>query len=186
MKVVVGLGNPGAKYERTRHNAGFWVIARLAEKLSITGTKEKWSAIVGETFVSGEKVLLVQPLTFMNKSGDSVRQIVEYFPQIKPASDIVVIYDDMDLPPGVIRLRQQGSSGGHNGMKSIVNALREQSICRIRIGIGRPDKQDVIDYVLQRPGVEDEQAIEESVNLAVEAVVLTLNSGFQHAMNKYN
>lgn len=186
MKVVVGLGNPGPKYERTRHNAGFWVIARLAEKLSVTGTKEKWSALVGETFIEGEKVLLVQPLTFMNRCGDSVGQIVDYFPQIKTTADLIVIYDDMDLPPGVIRLRQQGSAGGHNGMKSIMNAIAETSICRIRIGIGRPDRQDVIDYVLQRPGAEDEQAIEESVDLAADAVLLALQSGFQHAMNKYN
>lgn len=186
MKVVVGLGNPGIKYEQTRHNAGFWVIVRLAEALKVQVGREKWSALVGETVVNGEKVMLVEPLTFMNRSGESVAAILDYFPQVDAASDLIVIYDDLDLPPGMLRLRRQGSAGGHNGMKSIIAAVGHQNICRIRVGIGRPDRQPVIDYVLQRPDSDEQKRIDEAVELGKDAALLAINEDFEAAMNKFN
>lgn len=186
MKVVVGLGNPGRRYEQTRHNLGFWVIVRLAEQLKPARAREQWNGLIAETQRFGEPILLVQPLTYMNKSGDCIQQILKNSPQLDAASDLIVIYDDLDLPPGMIRLRKRGSAGGHNGMKSIISAVGNDNIQRIRLGIGHPDKQPVIDYVLDRPDSEEMTQLEDAVNLAAEASLLALESGFDAAMNKYN
>jgi len=186
MKVVVGLGNPGRKYEQTRHNIGYWVIVRLAERTSPGRAEERWNGLVAEANLAGERILLVQPLTYMNKSGDCVGQILSHCPQVDPATDLLVVYDDLDLPPGMIRLRKRGSAGGHNGMKSVIAAVGHDSVPRIRLGIGRPDRQPVIDYVLDRPDAEEMTQLEDAVQIAAEAAIVAMEQGFEAAMNRFN
>lgn len=185
MKLIVGLGNPGIKYAQTRHNVGFVAVDRLSEAWGIPVNSFKWNADVGEGHIRGEKVILCKPQTFMNRSGLAVRPAVDYFNL--DIEDLVIVYDDLDLPPGKIRLRLKGSAGGHNGMKSVIQHLGTDHFKRIRIGIGRPESpHPVTDYVL-RPFAKDE---EESVADALDRVVAAINcwteSTFLEAMNRYN
>lgn len=184
MKLIVGLGNPGKKYESTRHNMGFMAVDLLSDQAQIDVDKEVFHGLMGRGKIYDEDVILFKPTTFMNLSGTAVQEVVHYF---KIAlEDIVVIYDDMALVPGVIRLRKEGSSGGHKGMQNIIDCLSTDQIKRIRIGIGESGEWDTIDFVLSKPLKDEMPLIEEAIANAVRAVKEMLKSDFDRAMNKYN
>lgn len=184
MKLIVGLGNPGKKYEHTRHNMGFDAIDLLADQARIDVDKEIFHGLLGRGEIFDEDVMLFKPTTFMNLSGNAVKEVVDYFKI--PLEDVIVIYDDMALKPGTIRLRLEGSSGGHKGMGNIIDLLHSQDIKRIRIGIGEPGQWDTIDYVLSKPSKEERVLIDEAISNAVEAVKEMLKTDFARAMNKFN
>ena len=184
MKLIVGLGNPGKKYENTRHNMGFMAVDLLSDQAQIDVDKEVFHGLMGRGKIYDEDVILFKPTTFMNLSGTAVQEVVHYF---KIAiEDIVVIFDDMALEPGKIRLRYEGSSGGHKGMQNIIDCLSTENIKRIRIGIGEPGEWDNVDYVLSKPLKDEEPLIEEAIANAVRAVKEMLKSDFDRAMNKFN
>ena len=184
MKLIVGLGNPGKKYENTRHNMGFMAIDLLSDQADINVDKEVFHGLMGRGKIFEQDVILFKPTTFMNLSGTAVQEVVHYF-KIE-LEDIVVIYDDMALEPGTIRLRKEGSSGGHKGMQNIIDCLSTEQIKRIRIGIGEPGENNNIDYVLSKPLKDEMPVIEEAIANAVRAVKEMLKSDFDRAMNKYN
>lgn len=185
MKCIAGLGNPGKQYEQTRHNVGFMAIDELSRMFNIPLDQSKHKGLYGIGYYQGEKVLLLKPLTYMNLSGESIRAIIDYY-QID-IEDLVIIYDDLDLPVGKIRLRQKGSAGGHNGMKSTIAHLGTQEFNRIRIGISRPPKgMAVPDYVLGRFSKEEHPFVEEAVKRSADACEAWLNKPFLQAMNEYN
>ena len=185
MYVIVGLGNPGARYAETKHNIGFITVDYLAEKLGIKINKIKHKAIIGEGSIGGEKVLLVKPQTFMNLSGQSVMDIVNFYKVA--ASNLIVIYDDIDLPVGKVRIRPNGSSGTHNGMRNIIYLVNNQEFPRVRIGVGKqPDYMDLADYVLTRFNNEERPLIEEAIKRSAAAVEEIVKSGINIAMNQYN
>lgn len=183
MKLIVGLGNPTKKYEKTRHNMGFMVIDRFADKAQIDVDKELFKGLLGRGKLFGHDVLLFKPQTYMNLSGDAVSLIVNYFKI--DIEDILIIYDDMALNPGVIRLRENGSSGGQKGMEDIINKLHTKDIKRLRVGIGEPS-YDAKDYVLGRPVDEEKELIEQAIERSVEAIKEYLKSSFPKAMSLYN
>ena len=184
MKLIVGLGNPGKKYEGTRHNMGFMAVDLLSDQAQIDVDKEVFRGLMGRGKIFDEDVILFKPTTFMNLSGTAVQEVVHYFKI--PIEGIVVIYDDMALEPGKIRLRYEGSSGGHKGMQNIIDCLSTENIKRIRIGIGEPGEWDNIDYVLSKPLKEEMPLIEEAIANAVRALKEMLKSDFDRAMNKFN
>lgn len=184
MKLIVGLGNPGKEYEKTRHNCGFRVIEKLEEALGVSCNKVKFQGLYTKCKYKGEDVILLKPTTYMNLSGQSLIEAMRFFKV--NAEDIIVIYDDLDTEIGKIRLRETGNPGGHNGMKNVVQHLGTKNFKRVRVGIGRDMQIKIIDYVLMRIPKENEAAMEEAFNMARDAVLLTLNKGFNHAMNKYN
>lgn len=185
MFLVVGLGNPGQKYKNTRHNVGFRAVDVLAKKLNITTTSNKFKAVIGQGRIGNEKVLLAQPLTFMNNSGESVRLIVDYYNI--PLENVIVIYDDLDLPTASIRIKEKGSAGGHNGLRSIMKMLGTQEIPRIRIGIDFPQGRiSVVDYVLGHFDDEENRVIEESLGNISSIVEEIITKGYQIAMNRFN
>jgi peptidyl-tRNA hydrolase, PTH1 family len=185
MKLIVGLGNPGKQYEYTRHNAGFMVIDQLARMLGTELNQIKFKGLVGETRVGAEKLILLKPMTYMNLSGESLIQAVQFF-KIDP-KQILVVYDDLDTPTGQIRLRMKGSSGGHNGIKSIVHHLGTEQFDRIRVGIGRPAPgKKVVDYVLENFGAEEKKDLEAAVLKSADAAKLWLTEPFEQVMNKFN
>ena len=184
MKLIVGLGNPGKKYENTRHNMGFMAIDLLSDQANLDVDKEVFHGLMGRGKIYEQDVILFKPTTFMNLSGTAVQEVVHYF-KIE-LEDIVVIYDDMALEPGTIRLRKEGSSGGHKGMQNIIDCLSTEQIKRIRIGIGEPGENNNIDYVLSKPLKDEMPVIEEAIANAVRAVKEMLKSDFDRAMNKYN
>lgn len=185
MKIIVGLGNPGIKYAGTRHNIGFSVIDELAEKYNIALDGKKHKAVFGKGMIEGEKVILAMPQTFMNLSGESVRELIDYY-KCGP-EDVIIVYDDIDLDVGKLRIREKGSAGGHNGMKNIIAHLGTQEFVRIRVGVGeKPRGMDLADYVLSRFAKEDLPAIRESCTKACEAVGLILAEDVAAAMNRYN
>ncbi|MDQ1143337.1 PTH1 family peptidyl-tRNA hydrolase [Bacillus sp. SORGH_AS 510] len=185
MKCIVGLGNPGKQYDQTRHNIGFEVIDELSHQFSIPLTQSKFKGLFGMGMYKGEKVLLLKPLTYMNLSGESIRAVMDYY-QID-VEDLVVIYDDLDLPVGKIRLRQKGSPGGHNGIKSTVAHLGTQQFNRIRIGIDRPTPgMSVPDYVLGRFRSEETPFMQEAVKKSAAACESWLEKPFLQVMNEYN
>lgn len=183
MKLIVGLGNPGKKYEHTRHNMGFDTVDLFAELAKIDIDKEAFKGLVGRGKVFDEDIYLLKPQTFMNLSGESVREIVNYFKI--DINDVIIIYDDMALEPGKIRLRASGSSGGHKGMQNIIDQLGTEEIKRIRIGIGE-STDDTIDYVLSKPLKEERPLIDEAIKNAVEALKEILKSNFEKAMTNFN
>ena len=183
MKLIVGLGNPGKKYEHTRHNMGFDVLDLFSDLSQIDIDKEVFKGLLGRGKVFNEDVLLLKPQTFMNLSGESVRLVADYFKI--DLEDIIIIYDDMALPVGKMRLRKSGSSGGHKGMQNIIEHLGTEDIKRIRVGIGEPT-YDTIDYVLSKPLKEEQVLIDESINNAAEALKDILKMNFDKAMSKYN
>jgi peptidyl-tRNA hydrolase, PTH1 family len=185
MKLIVGLGNPGKQYENTRHNIGFDVIEELSRKFSIPLNQSKFKGLYGIGFYNGEKVVLLKPLTYMNLSGESIRAVIDFY-QID-VCDIVVIYDDLDLPVGKIRLRQKGSAGGHNGIKSTIQHLGTQEFNRIRIGVDRPKNgMKVTDYVLGRFHEEEKGLTMEAVKKSADACEAWLDKPFLQVMNEYN
>jgi PTH1 family peptidyl-tRNA hydrolase len=184
MKLIVGLGNPGKKYEGTRHNMGFMAIDLLSDQAQIDVDKEVFHGLMGRGKIYDEDVILFKPTTFMNLSGTAVQEVVHYF---KIAlEDIVVIYDDMAIPIGSIRLRKEGSSGSHKGMQNIIDCLSSDQIKRIRVGIGEPGEWDTVDYVLSKPLKDEQPLIDEAIENAVGALKEALKSDFDRAMNKYN
>jgi peptidyl-tRNA hydrolase, PTH1 family len=185
MKLIVGLGNPGKQYENTRHNIGFDVIEELSRKFSIPLNQSKFKGLYGIGFYNGEKVVLLKPLTYMNLSGESIRAVIDFY-QID-VEDMVVIYDDLDLPVGKIRLRQKGSAGGHNGIKSTIQHLGTQEFNRIRIGVDRPKNgMKVTDYVLGRFHEEEKELTIEAVKKSADACEAWLDKPFLQVMNEYN
>ena len=186
MYVIAGLGNPGSKYEKTRHNAGFQVIDRLAEKYHIDMKMKRHRAVCGTGLIEGVRVLLVKPQTFMNLSGESIQEAVR-FPGADPQSEFLVIYDDVSLPPGQLRIRKKGSAGGHNGMKNIILHLGTQEFARVRVGVGeKPAGYDLADYVLGHFSKEEEKQMEEAFERAADAVAVILKEGTDRAMNQFN
>lgn len=184
MYVIVGLGNPGKKYENTRHNIGFIAVDYIAEKLNIKINKIKHKALIGEGIILGEKVLLVKPQTYMNLSGQSVRQIVEYYKV--DLDKLIVIYDDIDIETGKIRIRKKGSAGTHNGMRSIIYDLQSEDFPRIRIGIGKNQGRELGDYVLGGFFKEEKDLMENAVITASDAIEALIHKGIDNAMNEYN
>ena len=183
MKLIVGLGNPGREYAMTRHNCGFRVIDAFADAAQVDIDKEQFHGIYGRLKFQGEDILLFKPLTMMNLSGTAVQEISHYFKI--DVSDIVVIYDDMAIEPGTIRLRLNGSSGGQKGMQNIIDNLGTEEIKRIRVGIGEP-QFDSIDWVLGKPSGDDKIKIDEAIERATKAIREYLIHDFQNAMSKFN
>lgn len=186
MKLIAGLGNPGREYAATRHNIGFMVIDRLAHKLGLKVDKKKFKALFGQGQLSSERVLLAKPQTYMNLSGDAVAALLRWH-KLGPA-DLIVVFDDMDLPPGKLRIRPEGGSGGHKGMESIIRSLGTENFPRLRIGVGKPEHPDFdgAHYVLSRLTEEDARTFEDSVELAVGAIHCIVGEGLERAMNEYN
>ena len=185
MYLIAGLGNPTREYDKTRHNVGFSVIDVLADKYNIDVSDRKHKALCGRGVIEGEKVLLLKPQTFMNLSGESIREAVDYY-KIDP-EDIIVIYDDISLDPGQLRIRLKGSAGGHNGIKNIIAHLGTQEFPRIKVGVGaKPPKMDLADYVLSRFGAEEQKLMDEAFGEAAEAAVMMMTAGAERAMNHYN
>lgn len=185
MKCIVGLGNPGRQYEETRHNVGFKVIDELSVRFGIPMDKSKFNGIYGQGTIMGEKVLILKPLTYMNLSGESVRPIMDYFDI--DIEDLLVIYDELDLPIGKIRLRAKGSAGGHNGMKSIIHHTGTTEFKRIRIGIDRPNNgMKISDYVLSRFTMDEKVDIENTIKKSADACEKWLTTPFLQVMNDFN
>lgn len=184
MFIIVGLGNPGKKYENTKHNIGFITLDYLAEKNNININKIKHKALVGEGIVSGHKVILVKPQTYMNLSGNSVREVMEYYKA--DIEKLIVIYDDVDIPMGRLRIRKKGSAGTHNGMKSIIYDLQEDGFPRVRIGIGKDRKMPLAGYVLGGFAKEEKDLMKSAVERAAEAIECMLEKGIDIAMGEYN
>jgi len=183
MKLIVGLGNPGKAYTNSRHNVGFRCVDRFARLNHIPLTRRQQRAKVGMGIVAETEVVVARPRTFMNLSGEAVGRLVRRFGV--PLEDLIVIHDDMDLPPGKVRIRQRGGSAGHKGVQSIIASLGSQDFPRIRVGIGRPDG-DEISYVLSDFTAEEKQVIEEAVSTAADAIHCILTEGIEAAMNRYN
>ena len=185
MYIIAGLGNPSNEYAKTRHNAGFDTIDLLADKLGISITEKKHRAYCGKGMIGTEKVLLLKPQTFMNNSGESLRDAADFY-KVEP-EQILVIYDDISLEPGQLRIRMKGSAGGHNGIKSIIAHLGTQDFPRIKIGVGaKPERMDLADYVLSRFSPSEREKMEESFREGAEAVITFLQDGADAAMNRYN
>lgn len=186
MFVIAGLGNPTLQYEGTRHNVGFDVIDLLADKYNITVETRKSRAFIGKGVIEGKKVILVKPQTYMNLSGESVGSLVDYY-KIDAKSELLVIYDDVSLGVGQLRIRKKGSAGGHNGIKNIISHLDTDVFARIKIGVGeKPKKYDLADYVLSRFSKTEREQMEEGYEKAVKAAVMILNGETDAAMNEYN
>ena len=182
MYLIVGLGNPTKEYERTRHNAGFDAVDMLADKLNVTVAERKHKGLCGKGMIGGEKVILLKPQTYMNLSGESVRSAADFY-KIDP-EHIIVMYDDIDLDVGKLRVRARGSAGGHNGIKNIIAHLGTQEFPRVRIGVGaKPDRMDLADYVLGRFSQVERQVMEDAFK---EAAIAVVEDGIDAAMNRFN
>lgn len=186
MFIIAGLGNPSAQYEGTRHNVGFDVIDRLSEKYNISVDSKKHKALVGKGVIAGQKVILAKPQTFMNLSGESIRSIVDYY-KVDPELELLVIYDDISLDVGQLRIREKGSAGGHNGIKNIIANLGMQTFPRIKIGVGeKPKGYDLADYVLGHFSKAERELMEEGYEEAANAVEMILSGDIGGAMSRYN
>ncbi len=184
MKLIVGLGNPGRKYDNTRHNMGYLVLDRISDELNIDVDKEAFDGMIGRGKYKGEDVILLKPTTFMNLSGNSVRQVVDYF-KIN-IEDVLIIYDDMALPVGEIRVRDKGSSGSHKGIQNIIDQLHTEDIKRIRIGIGEPSSKDsAVDFVLSKPLKEEKPLINEALDQAAILAIRFITEDFHMIMSTY-
>ena len=186
MKLIVGLGNPGQAYRWTRHNMGFLLVEELAKEASIPFAHRRFQAVFGRGALAGQEVLLAKPLTFMNLSGEAVSRLLHFF-RIPP-EDLIIVHDDLDLSPGKIRIRLQGSHGGHQGVKSIIDALGKNSFTRLKIGIGRPDdpRQDPAHFVLAPLSREEREFFKEAVEKGAGAVEVLLLEGPEAAMNRFH
>ena len=186
MYLVVGLGNPGKQYEATRHNMGFDTVDRLVEDYNVPQGGVKFNAMYGKTMIGGEKVILMKPLSFMNLSGGPVREMANYF-KIDPESELIVIYDDIDLEPGQLRIRKQGSAGGHNGLKDIIGRLGTQKFVRVKVGVGaKPKGWDLADHVLGHFSQQERELVDDAIERAADAVEKIITDGPDAAMNEYN
>ena len=186
MYMIAGLGNPKREYDNTRHNIGFALIDALADQYNISVMDMKHKALTGKGMINGQKVILVKPLTFMNLSGESIRPIVDYY-KIDVSTELIVISDDISLPPGQIRVRKKGSAGGHNGLKNIIQHLGSEEFQRIRIGVGeKPAGYDLADYVLGHFSKEEQPLIREGVEKAMKAATMMLEGDVDRAMNEFN
>lgn len=183
MYLVAGLGNPGREYEGTRHNVGFSVIDYISDKFGIKISKIKFKGLIGEANIAGEKVLFLKPSTFMNLSGESVSEAAAFYKI--PIHNIIIVYDDISIDFGRIRLRPSGSDGGHNGMKSIIYQLESDEFPRVRVGIGGPDI-NLVSYVLGKFKEEEVKKLPEIIEAASDAIIEIIENGIQSAMNKYN
>ena len=184
--LVVGLGNPGAKYEHTRHNMGFLTVDLLAEQLNVKLNKVKFKSAYNIVRFGGQKCLVMKPQTYMNLSGESVAELVNYY-KLDPESELIVVFDDISLEPGNIRIRKKGSAGGHNGIKNIIAMTGTQNFMRIKVGVGeKPKGWDLADYVLGRFSTEDRAKVEEAIGHAMDAAVLMMQGEVDKAMNDYN
>lgn len=186
MIIIAGLGNPGKEYVNTRHNAGFMAIDELASRHGIDVSEKKHKALIGKGSINGHKVILAKPQTYMNNSGESLRELFDYY---KPdaETEIIVIYDDITLDVGGIRVRKKGSAGGHNGMKSIIAHLGTENFQRVRVGIGeKPARMDLADWVLGHFHKEDTDTLNEALKEAGNAVEMLLEGDIDNAMNRYN
>ncbi len=186
MFIIAGLGNPERKYDGTKHNIGFSAITALSDAYNIPVNTREHKALCGKGYIEGQKVLLAMPLTYMNLSGESIRELVDYY-KINPEEELIIIYDDINLAPGKLRIRAKGSAGGHNGIKNIITHIGSQSFYRIRIGVGeKPEGWNLADYVLSRFNREDEPVIREALQDTVEACKVIMLEDIRTAMNKFN
>lgn len=186
MFIIVGLGNPGREYEDTRHNIGFRVIETLAEQERIPVLEKKHRALIGKGYIDGQKVILAKPLTYMNLSGECVRELVDYY-KIDEKKELLIISDDISLPPGQLRLRKKGSAGGHNGLKNIIAHLGHEEFMRLKMGVGEKlEGWDLADYVLGHFSREEKKEMEMAAGEAAKAVRTVLNEGIEAAMNRFN
>ena len=186
MFLIAGLGNPDKKYEKTRHNIGFDTVDALAEKYNISITEKKHKALCGSGVIEGVKVILAKPQTYMNLSGESIAEIVNFY-KLDPESEMLIIFDDISLAPGNIRVRKKGSAGGHNGIKSIIARTGTQNFMRIKVGVGeKPAGWDLADHVLGRFSTEDRKLVDEAIAKAAKAVDIIISQGTDAAMNEYN
>ena len=185
MYLIVGLGNPEEEYGRTRHNMGFDTINKISERYNIKVNKSKFNSLYGTGTIEGEKVILVKPQTYMNLSGKAVRDFMNFY-KIS-SEDIIVIYDDLDIEPGIIKIRKKGGAGTHNGMKSVVNEIQTEKFPRIRIGIGNPEyKNDLLNFILTRIPDEEYKVLQEAQEMVTNAIIEIVKNGIDSAMNKYN
>ncbi|MBO4776163.1 MAG: aminoacyl-tRNA hydrolase [Lachnospiraceae bacterium] len=186
MFVIAGLGNPGKDYEKTRHNAGFCCIDVLASRYNINIRENEHKALVGKGYIEGQKVILVKPQTYMNNSGEAIREITDYY-KVDPESELLILYDDISLDVGMLRIRDKGSAGGHNGIKSIISHLGTQNFLRIKIGVGDKVPQgDLVDHVLGHFNADDSKMMKEAFEKGAEAAVMLLGGDLEKAMNIYN
>ena len=184
LKLIVGLGNPGPKYTRNRHNVGYQFVDNLAKAHELAFTRQQFHAMIAAGKIAGQRVLLAKPLTFMNLSGRAVGALMRFYKL--PPSDLLVIYDDLDLSMGRVRIRPGGGSGGHKGMKSIIERLGTGDFARVRIGIGRPQAGDPVNYVLQNLSNDEMIDLEQAFERAREAIIVWLDGGVDMAMNRFN
>ena len=186
MYLIVGLGNPTAKYEKTRHNAGFDVIDAIADKYGIELNLRKGKAFCGTGYIEGQKVMLAKPQTYMNLSGDSVSALVNFY-KLDPMEDLIVVFDDISLVPGNLRIRKKGSAGGHNGIKNIIAQLGTQNFQRVKVGVGeKPKGWDLADYVLGHFSKEDRGLVDDALKRVAGAVELMVQGEVDQAMNQFN
>ncbi len=185
MYLIVGLGNPEEEYKRTRHNMGFDVVNEIASRYMVSLERKKFDAIYGEAIIEGQKVMLIKPQTYMNLSGVAVKQFVDFYKV--PVEQVIVIYDDMDIEKGTMKIRKKGGAGSHNGMKSVISQIGSEGFPRIRIGIGAPLRpHDRMNYVLEKLSKEEYTILEQGIQKASMAIIDMLKSGIDHAMNQYN
>jgi len=183
--IIAGLGNPGKKYEETRHNAGFMAVDLIAQKLNIKVNKIKFKAVYGDGTHTGKRVVLLKPQTFMNLSGESIRDAVEWYKI--PLSNLILIYDDIDIPAGALRIRKKGSAGSHNGMKSVIYHLQSEDFPRIRIGVGKPPEEwDLVNFVLGKFSDDEKRIMADAVERAALAALSIISDGIDKSMNVYN
>ena len=186
MYIIAGLGNPTSQYERTRHNVGFDTIDEIANEYHILMNEAKFRSVCGIGMIGGQKVLLMKPQTYMNNSGEAIGAALHFY-KLDPSSELLVVYDDISLEPGNLRIRQKGSAGGHNGIKSIIAHAGTQEFARIKIGVGaKPQGWDLADHVLSRFPKEERKAVQEAMKDAVAAVSMIAAGDVAHAMNWYN
>ncbi len=185
MIIIAGLGNPGIKYENTRHNMGYRVLDELFDLWQVKRYRRRFSSLVAKHRIGKEKVLLMKPLTYMNDSGRAIQRAAKYY-RVDP-KDIIVVYDDIDLPVGALRIRKKGSAGTHNGMRSIVSTLGREDFPRFRVGVGRPErKEDLIKFVLGKPKADEWVTLSKTIEDAAQALDMCVTSGMDEAMQRYN
>lgn len=185
MYLIVGLGNPEEDYSNTRHNMGFNTINKLAKQYEIKINKKKFKGIYGTGIIEEQKVTLLKPQTFMNSSGESIREAIDFYKIDE--GQLIIIYDDIDIEPGIIKIRKTGGPGTHNGMKSVIQNINTKDFTRIRVGIGKPEyKNDLINYVIGNIPEEEKETLDKATTLAKNAIIEIVKNGVDKAMNKYN